>query len=118
MCEKDNFTFLRLFCSKCDNLNCNLLNDFRYIEDNSQKGCSRWVNELVLDKYYHYFQEVIPLWKFIDNDNLINEQYKEIISFLYQKIYNKKITCLYDSKGKTIGDKNLIKNLNKEFNYD
>lgn len=106
MCEKVN---VRLYCYKCDNIDCQFSKKLGYIYNMSKQGCSR---ELSLDdfsKYEHYMNEIIPFWKIINNQDLINEQYKDIITFLENKVYSQNIKTFYNINGKAISLKEMIK---------
>lgn len=106
MCEKVN---IRFYCYKCDNIDCQYANKLGYIYDSSNQGCSRKISLDDFSRYEHYINEIIPFWKIIDNKDLINEQYKEIISFLENKIYPQEIINFYDKNNKVISKKELIK---------
>ena len=105
MCEKIN---IRLYCCTCDNIDCQFSNKLGYIFDTTKQGCSR---ELLLDdfsKYEHYKNEIIPFWRIINNQSLVNEQYNEIITFLNNKIYQQNIKNFYDDKGKVVSLKEIL----------
>ena len=107
---------IRLYCSKCDNVDCFLANVLGYVYEDSKKGCSRIVDEEDAEKYYHYTQELIPFWIIKKNEKLINDEYKEIMDFLESKIYTADFTNIYKHNGKVLASKDeIIKNIIKEF---
>ena len=106
MLDEDK-TYIRLFCHKCDNTDCSFWKKLGYITDIYEQGCSREVSFDDFSKYEHFINEVIPFWSVINNENLINEQYNEIIDFLNKSIFNKKIVSFFDKKGKKISFKEI-----------
>lgn len=90
----EDFTFLKLTCKDCDNVNCEIPL-WGKLHFGSEIGCTRKVSLEDHDKYIHYTKE-IPR-------NLLckNNLYNEIIIFL-DKIYQQPLGKLIDKKGKTI----------------
>ena len=99
-------SYIRLFCHKCDNINCYFWKKLGYITDIYSQGCSREISFEDFSKYEHFINEVIPFWPVTD-EHLINEQYKEIIKFLNESVFNKKIINFFDKKGKKINLKEI-----------
>lgn len=113
MLDEDK-AILKLKCCECDNVNCWFAdNIFPYTYDGSGRGCAREVSERVKDEYIHYVREIVPMWK-MSPKNLIEEEYKKILDFLEENVYNKDISCFYNHRGKVLVDKKeLQKYLNK-----
>lgn len=111
--------FIKLSCAECDNIDCKYVNILGYISIDFKKGCSRWVSEDEKIQYIHYMKEIIPSWRTIKKESLIQEQYNEICNFL-DSIYSKPIGCLYDKNGKFYlnkkqAEKIITQNIYKEF---
>jgi len=104
MCEKVN---VRFYCHDCDSTNCLFWKYLGYINDSSKQGCSRDILIDDFEKYYHYINEVRPFWKIMKNQDLVNEQYSEIIQFLEKNIFDKPIKNFYNNKSKVIPVKEI-----------
>lgn len=94
--EKEDI-YLKLSCKNCDFVECGIKLRNQIIK--GKEGCTRKVSEEVADQFYHYTQEIIPFWK-LYNEKYIQESYKEIIDFLYQKVYAAPIGQRLDPDGK------------------
>ena len=91
---------MRLYCSNCDNVDCQYCKYLgSYIDDDNHQGCNREISFDDFSKYDHYINELIPFWKIGKNNDLINEQYFQIIDFLNNIIFKSQIVNFYNKKG-------------------
>lgn len=94
----DDWTYVTLRCINCEKTLCGIA---RCIVDfDSKEGCTRQVDEATAAQYFHYIEEVIPFWKNYNSD-YVTKSYKEIMDFLYNKIYSAPVGRKLDYNGKT-----------------
>lgn len=94
--EKED-VYLTLNCKDCDFIECGIKLKNTIIR--GKEGCTKKVSEEVAAQFYHYMEEVIPFWK-LQTEKYTRESYKEIMNFLYTKIYVAPIGQRLDPAGK------------------
>lgn len=94
--EKED-VYLTLNCEDCDFIECGI--KLRNTIIRGKEGCTKKVSEEIAAQFYHYMEEVIPFWK-LQTEKYTRESYKEIIDFLYTKIYAAPIGQRLDPDGK------------------
>lgn len=87
--------YITLECGTCDNLDC----PFPKAIWTDKEGCTRDIDEEVANKLYHYQNEVIPFWR-LKNQETVDKEYREIMDFLYDYIYNAPIGNKIAADGK------------------
>ena len=94
--EKED-VFVKLSCKDCDFIECGIKLNGTIIR--GKEGCTKRVSEEDAAKFYHYTEEIIPFWKTYDVEH-VRQSYKEVIDFLYNKIYTAPIGQRLDPSGK------------------
>ena len=89
--------FLSLSCRDCEQDKCVFSPIGKWIK--GKEGCTREVSEETAARFNHYMNEVIPFWKTYSVD-FVRQSYKEIITFLFNEIYNAPIGQKLNAEGK------------------
>ena len=95
--DEQEWVYLKLSCKDCDFSECGIKLNGRIIK--GKEGCTKKVSEDTAIRFYHYMEEVIPFWK-IQSKNFVEESYKEIMQFLYEKVYAAPVGQRLDPEGK------------------
>lgn len=107
----DDFCYITLRCHDCSSIDCPICPLGIYIPEDSNRGCTRKIPDVIYAQYKHLNNEILPFCDTYEKrENCLNK-----IAYLESNIIYSSIGQILDDKGKVLIS-NKLKHIIKEYN--